>query len=95
MSRFLIRRIKITVTGRVQGVWFRASAQAEADRIGIVGVVRNQLDGSVLIEAQGNEQQLQSLMEWCWKGPQFAKVSEVLVDEVDELGEYGGFDIER
>lgn len=95
MLTFLIRRIRISVTGRVQGVWFRASTQAEAEKLGIVGVVRNAVDGSVVIEAQGNEAQLKGLTEWCWKGPQFAKVSNVVVEEAGELGEYGAFEIER
>lgn len=68
-KRFIIR-----VVGSVQGVFFRVSAKEQADSLGIAGFARNEDDGSVRIEAVGEEQALASFVAWCRKGPEFAKV---------------------
>ena len=90
-----MKRISIQVNGRVQGVWFRASTQQKALELGLCGTVRNQPDGSVFIDVEGNEAQLKALQDWCWKGPQFAKVERVLVKEEIEIKGYSGFDVVR
>ncbi len=73
----MLQHFNITVSGKVQGVWYRKSTQEKANEIGIVGFVKNQSNGSVYIEAEGNEDQLKSLLEWCAEGPQFAIVKDV------------------
>ena len=70
--------IKITVTGEVQGVYYRASTQAEASRLGLVGWVRNQADGSVELLAQGSSLALSALADWCGQGPPQAVVTQVV-----------------
>lgn len=64
----------IKVTGRVQGVFFRASAARAAEALGINGFVQNQQDGSVYLEAEGPEASVLSFIQWCRKGPPGARV---------------------
>ena len=80
-----VPRVRARVTGRVQGVFYRASTVQEAARLGLVGWVRNEPDGSVLIEAQGQREGLERLLAWCGKGPPGARVSRVDPDWVDEM----------
>lgn len=80
-----MRSVSITVRGRVQGVWFRASTKNEAVRLGLTGTVRNQPDGSVYIEAQGPSHQIESLIVWCHKGPELARVDEVEVVDISRF----------
>lgn len=56
----------------MQGVFFRYSARDKADKLGINGFVRNEPDGSVYIEAEGEEESLNEFLEWCRLGPQMA-----------------------
>ena len=74
------------VTGRVQGVFYRASTQEEATRLGLHGWVRNRDDGSVELVACGEESILKQLERWLWQGPKFAEVSGVQLYEVDSKG---------
>ena len=69
--------LNITITGKVQGVYYRASAKQKADELGIKGFVRNQPDGSVYIEAEASNEVLQKFIEWCWRGPERAQVINV------------------
>jgi acylphosphatase len=77
---------RIKVTGRVQGVFFRASTKEKADQIGIEGWVRNERDGSVLIEAEGEEEQMKQFVEWCRRGSSASQVDDVGVEEIDISG---------
>jgi acylphosphatase len=89
-----MKTIAVTVTGRVQGVWFRASTKAEAERLGITGYVCNQPDGTVYMEATGSAAQLDSLVRWCREGPRHARVDHVDVKEA-VFTAYNSFDIRR
>lgn len=86
-----LKRVEIKVTGLVQGVFFRQGVKEEAERLGIVGFVKNEPDGSVRIIAEGEEEKLQKLVEWCREGTEFSKVEKVEVeweearDESDEF----------
>ncbi len=75
------RRVHVIVTGRVQGVSYRASTAREARRLGVAGWVRNLRDGSVELEAEGPGDRIAALLEWCARGPALAEVSQVSVDE--------------
>lgn len=72
-----ISHFDITVHGRVQGVFFRASTKAVADQLGIKGFVRNQADGAVYIEAEGDAFSMQQFLEFCTEGPDRAVVEKV------------------
>lgn len=87
-----MKTIHFHVTGRVQGVYFRASTQQEAERIGLTGWVRNCEDGSVELIASGDAPALQALKAWLVIGPEHAKVKEVLETELP-LERFNGFEI--
>ena len=86
--------IAITVTGKVQGVWFRASTRKKALELGIQGSVQNQSDGSVYIEANGKPEKLNILTDWCHNGPPHAKVTSVTIKEIPNK-EFTNFTILR
>ncbi len=86
------KAIRIIVRGKVQGVWFRASAKKEADLLGLKGFVMNYPDGSVYMEATGGEKQLKAFIAWCRQGPPQAAVSSLQVDDV-EPGNFQEFKI--
>jgi acylphosphatase len=73
---------KITVTGKVQGIFFRKYAKTAANLYGIKGLVRNEADGSVYIEAAGDKEQVDKFIKWCNRGPINAKVKKVEVTEI-------------
>jgi acylphosphatase len=76
-----MKHINITLTGRVQGVGFRNAAKRQAIVLGINGFVENNYDGSVYIEAEGNNLELDEFVNWCWEGPTFAQVDDVKIIE--------------
>ncbi len=87
----IIMVVKLTVIGRVQGVWFRASTRDEALRLGLVGTVRNIANGGVEIIASGDEAQLERLIQWAHKGPLMAKVTDVRVEPLSSESLYSSF----
>ncbi len=72
--------VHIMVHGRVQGVFFRASTQTRALELSLVGWVRNLPDSWVEIHAEGDQENLELLIEWCRQGPPSAKVTRVDLD---------------
>ena len=88
------KHFKIKISGQVQGVFFRASAKQKADSLKLRGFVRNEPDGSVYAEAEGEEHNLKSFVEWCKKGPQQAFVEKCDVKEGSLTG-HKRFIIER
>lgn len=90
------KQIEITVTGKVQGVFFRESTKGEARKLGIVGTVKNLPTGNeVFIVAQGDELKLAELIGWCHQGPPASNVEKVeVVDVPVEEGKYQSFEID-
>jgi acylphosphatase len=80
----------LKITGRVQGVGFRYSAQNEAVRLGLSGIVRNMSDGSVYLEIEGTPSQVNAMISWCNTGPRMARVEHVGVYPGNVKG-YKGF----
>lgn len=76
------KRLKIRITGRVQGVGYRFFAQRSACTLGIKGYVENEADGSVVIEAEGSPAQLAQFLSSVERGPQWAHVQEVDKEEL-------------
>lgn len=70
---------RFQVSGRVQGVGFRAATQGEARRLGLCGWARNLADGRVEVLAQGEPGAVRQLEQWLWQGPRLARVDSVLV----------------
>ena len=67
--------LSIRITGKVQGVFFRANAKKEAEKLGISGFAKNEPDGSVLIEAEGDRASIETFLVWCKEGPLHAAVA--------------------
>lgn len=85
--------VNIHITGKVQGVFFRYSAQQQAFLRNIRGYASNRPDGSVYIEAEGSPDQMKEFLEWCKEGPPRAHV-ESLTTTQGELKGYATFEIE-
>ncbi len=80
------------VSGKVQGVFFRASTKSMADELGLLGWVRNEPDGTVFIQAEGEAELLESFEKWLGHGPQFCRVDMVEKEE-GELENFSEFRI--
>jgi acylphosphatase len=79
-------RWRLTVRGQVQGVGYRAACCSRANELGLGGWVRNEPDGSVEVEAEGQPQQLGELRLWCERGPSAAVVNRVTVTNLPPTG---------
>ena len=88
-----MQRIHLIITGRVQGVFFRASAQAAAVKEGVSGWVKNLANGQVETVAEGEKTALQAYVSWCRNGPPAANVTDVTVSLEKAIGEFKGFQI--
>ncbi len=86
-----MKRAHIWVSGRVQGVYYRATTCDVAKRLRLTGWVRNLPDGRVEIVAEGPEDALKALIDWCWEGPPLARVEDVEVKWEEPTGEYDDF----
>jgi acylphosphatase len=87
-------RVIARITGRVQGVKYRATAQREARRRGLTGLVRNEPDGAVLIDVEGDPAAVDAFLAWCAEGPPGARVTSVETTVADPIG-YAEFTIVR
>jgi acylphosphatase len=76
-----VKRVRVVVRGRVQGVGFRAATAHEARRLALTGWVRNVYDGSVEVEAWGPGPAVDALVAWLAKGPSYAHVTGIDVDD--------------
>jgi len=90
----MLRNYRIIVKGKVQGVGYRFNAQAKAHLFNLTGYVRNLHDESVLIQAEGEEDNINKFIEWCYVGPRWADVTEVHAEETKVEG-YHTFEIKR
>jgi len=88
-----MKRVRAIVSGRVQGVWYRAHTREMATELGVAGFVRNLPDGTVEIVAQGDDAQVDALMDWARVGPSMAEVVEVRVREMVEDEDYSSFEV--
>jgi acylphosphatase len=74
--------IRLIITGKVQGVFYRQSAKAKATELGIDGTVKNLPTGDVEIIATGNREQLDHFINWCKTGPPKAVVTNIHIEEL-------------
>ncbi len=84
-----MKRVRVVISGRVQGVWFRGWTREEARRRGLDGWVMNRRDGAVEAVFQGEDAEVDDMLEACWKGPPHAEVAEVERHPHDEPVEPG------
>ena len=75
--------VQIQVSGKVQGVWFRASTQRKANELNIKGIVKNLPNGDVYIEAEGEENALGNFIKWCHQGSDHSRVDNVITSEIE------------
>ena len=85
-----MKTLHLQIEGRVQGVWFRESMRREAERLGVVGWVRNRPDGSVEAVAQGPHDAVDALIAWARIGPPQARVERIVQTETE--GHYRVFE---
>ena len=78
-----MKAVQARVYGRVQNVYYRAGAQAAGDRLGLRGWVMNVADGSVALHAQGSDEAVDAMLEWCAVGPPAARVERIDVAEAE------------
>lgn len=88
MSTLIARRCYIS--GRVQGVFYRASTRQKANELGCAGYARNLPDGRVEVLAVGEPQAVQSLLDWLWRGSpasdvKFVEVQELPLDQLEDV----------
>uniref|UniRef100_A0A7C4ML70 Acylphosphatase n=1 Tax=Desulfatirhabdium butyrativorans TaxID=340467 RepID=A0A7C4ML70_9BACT len=88
-------RVRVRITGRVQGVYFRAETQNAAQQIGVTGWVRNLRDGSVEAVFEGEAHRVRDMVAWCWKGSPFSRVDDVEVIEEPYQNEFQDFRVLR
>jgi len=87
--------VRLHISGKVQGVWYRASAKDKAISLGLTGKVWNERNGDVAILAQGSHNQIMKFVEWCKVGPPLAKVEEVKVENVETTEVFSSFEITK
>jgi acylphosphatase len=84
-----MKRARVVVRGAVQGVFFRVETRDRARTLGIGGWVRNTADGSVEAVFEGEDERVESMVDWCGRGPRGARVDDVDVTWADPQGEDG------
>jgi acylphosphatase len=87
-----MKKITITVSGLVQGVFFRYTTRNIARKLGLKGIVKNMPDGTVYVEAEGEETDLKQLLNFVKKGPPQAKVENVIYEFSAPENKFKGFD---
>jgi acylphosphatase len=90
-----VKRLRVLVSGTVQGVWFRESTREEADRHGVAGWVRNLPDGRVEAAFEGPATGVDAMVAWCHRGSPNAAVDAVEVVPEEPAGEKGPFRVLR
>jgi acylphosphatase len=86
-------RAHVTISGRVQGVFYRMETLRAAERIGVCGWVRNRRDDTVEAVFEGDKQQVDAIIDWCWNGPDLSRVDDIKLRWEDYTGEFNRFDV--
>lgn len=87
------KRFRVTVSGRVQGVAFRASTRRKANQLGVTGWVRNLANGDVEITVEGEEDKVKRLISWARNGPRRARVTDLESHEEEYTGKFDTFSV--
>ena len=86
-------RAHVIVKGVVQGVFFRAHTQKEAEKHAVLGWVKNKEDGTVEAVFEGNQAEVEALVQWCHTGPPFSRVEQADIKWENYTGKFSGFSI--
>ena len=90
----MIRHYNITVKGKVQRVSYRFCTHAQALKCNLTGYVKNLHNGDVFIEAEGQEDDINKLIEWCYVGSPLSNVKEVIAEE-DDVKNFETFEVKK
>jgi acylphosphatase len=85
--------VNVLIYGKVQGVWFRASTKKKADEIGLTGWVKNRTDGCVEAVFEGEEKQVNKMINWCRQGPPLSNVKKIEIKNQKLDNKINGFHI--
>ena len=88
-----MKRIHIIISGRVQGVWFRHNTNIIGNKLGLKGFVRNLPNGNVEVVAEGSEEKLEQLINFCKTGPEGSKVENIKIKYEKPNSEFATFSI--
>lgn len=86
-------RCRVIISGKVQGVFFRSSTKSAAVELDITGWVRNRPDGMVEVVFEGEKGNVEQMIDWCRKGPELARVTDVEVISERYTGEFKSFEV--
>lgn len=86
-------RVHVVISGRVQGVLFRASTRDKAQQLGLTGWVKNTSEGNVEAVFEGEEKLINEMLEWCHHGPPSAEVENVEVKKQKLIDDFNEFSI--
>ena len=86
-------RVHLTITGKVQGVYYRFYAKEKASFLGVTGWVANEADGTVAVVAEGPENKINDFVDWCYGGPSTCQVEKVKVEKIPYMAEFEDFNI--
>ncbi|MGM0452711.1 MAG: acylphosphatase [Thermodesulfobacteriota bacterium] len=87
------KAVHVNISGRVQGVNFRMETARAAEGYGVNGWVMNKSDGSVDAYFEGDADNVDAMLSWCWKGPAMASVKDVAATEEPYQGKYNDFSV--
>ena len=85
--------VHVRISGRVQGVWFRANTKQKAEQLGVFGWVKNTPDGCVEAIFEGEEKSVKEMLEWCNRGPPLAKIENVEIETKNPTDAFDEFSI--
>ena len=85
--------VHVIISGRVQGVWFRASTKQKAEKLGLYGWVRNTPEGNVEAVFEGDDALVKEMIEWCHYGPPLAKVVNIEVKNQEPINGFDSFSV--
>ncbi|MEA2055992.1 MAG: acylphosphatase [Candidatus Thermoplasmatota archaeon] len=83
----------VRISGRVQGVWFRANTKQKAEQLGVTGWIRNTSNGCIEAIFEGDENMVKEMLDWCNHGPAQAKVENVEIKNQPVTNAFDGFAI--
>lgn len=89
----MIKNIHVIISGRVQGVWFRANTKQKAEQLGVTGWIRNTRDGRVEAIFEGEENCLKEMIDWCNHGPPLAEIDNVEIKDQIPTNGFDGFSV--
>jgi acylphosphatase len=88
-------RVHVVISGRVQGVWFRASTRDKAQQLGLTGWVKNTSEGNVEAVFEGEEKLINEMLDWCHHGPPLSEVKNVEIKKQHPSNDFDDFSIKH